>query len=166
MGSDVLDASAFYAGIPFGSVERYSTTRLVYDEVRHIKRGHDAVDILVEIGRLDVREPGARAVGEAEAAAGRTGDLGELSGADVSVIALAIESGGRIVTDDYAVSNVAGNLGIEVCPVMTDGIRVVGRWIHYCPGCGRPHRSGGMCEGCGIPLRKKLRRSRGRAGSP
>ena len=50
MAFRVLDSSAFYAGIPFGSNQPSYTTSLVYDEIKHIKKNHDAIDILIEIG--------------------------------------------------------------------------------------------------------------------
>ena len=64
-----------------------------------------------------------------------TGDYPQLSKQDISVIALSVEMRGLTVTDDFAISNVMKNIGLEVSPVMTGGIRDVGRWIHYCPGC-------------------------------
>ena len=57
MDSRVLDASAFYAGIPFSSSEPNFTTSLVYDEIQHIKKEQDAVQILIETKRLTVQDP-------------------------------------------------------------------------------------------------------------
>ena len=162
MGFRILDASAFYAGVPFGSPEDCYTTPLVYDEVRHIKSGHDALGTLLETGRLRIREPDKESTCEARRAACRTGDLARMSEEDVSVIALCMETGGEIVSDDFAVLNVARNLGLGTSSVMTGGIRHVRRWIHYCPGCGTTHRGGGRgegskgeCPGCGTPLRRR-----------
>ena len=42
MVSRVLDSSAFYAGIPFSSNEGGNITSLVYNEIEHIKKVHDA----------------------------------------------------------------------------------------------------------------------------
>ena len=42
---------------------------------------------------------------------------------------------GRNFSVRPSISNVMKNIGLEVSPVMTGGIRDVGRWIHYCPGC-------------------------------
>ena len=166
MDSKVLDASAFYAGVPFGSGGGpYYTTPLVMGEVAHIKRGHGALDALVDSGRLRVREPSAGSVRRAEEASRRTGDFGQLSEQDISVLALCLEGGGRgVVTDDFAVSNVAGSLGVRVHPVMTGGIRHRGVWIHYCPGCRRSFRGAGECPLCGAALRRKLTRREGVRG--
>ena len=52
------------------------------------------------------------------------------------------------------------NIGLEVSPVMTGGIRDVGRWIHYCPGCradqGGAAGDASRCTICGTRLKRKL----------
>ena len=53
----MLDSSAFYAGIPFSSNEPSYITPLVYNEIDHIKKDHDAIQILIETKRLTVNEP-------------------------------------------------------------------------------------------------------------
>ena len=156
MDSRILDASAFYAGVPFGSPADYYTTPLVYEEIEHIKQNHGALEMLLETGRLKIREPDSKATDVAVRVARDTGDLQQLSRQDISVIALGIEMKGEIVTDDFAVSNVAKNLGLKVSPVMTTGIRDVGRWIHYCPACRTNHTSGKECPACGTLLKRKL----------
>ena len=57
MGSRVLDSSAVYAGVPFGSNESNFITSLVYEEIQHIKKEHDAIQILVETKRLVIQDP-------------------------------------------------------------------------------------------------------------
>ncbi|MCY4490129.1 MAG: PIN domain-containing protein [Thaumarchaeota archaeon] len=156
MGFNVLDASAFYAGVPFRSRDKYCTTSLVYDEIRHIKKNHDALGILLETDRLRILEPEEISTKKAKAAAKASGDFQQMSIQDISVIALAIHVNGKIISDDYAIANVAGNLGISVLPVMTLGIKDVGRWLHYCPGCGAKQDAGNECNICGTPLKRKL----------
>ena len=135
MAFRVLDSSAFYAGIPFGSNEPSYTTSLVYDEIKHIKKNHDAVDILIETGRLTISNPESEFIEIVRNAANKSGDLHELSVEDVSVIALCLKLDAELITDDFAVSNVAKNLNIQVFPVMTDGIKNIVSWTYYCPGC-------------------------------
>ena len=53
----ILDASAFYAGVPFRSSEDCYTTSLVYDEIQHIKKNQDVLGTLLETNRLKIREP-------------------------------------------------------------------------------------------------------------
>ena len=89
-------------------------------------------------------------------AAKETGDFPQLSKQDVSIIALGIETKGQIITDDFAISNVAKNIGLNIAPIMTKGIKDVGKWIHYCPGCKTSFKSGRECLNCGTALKRKL----------
>ncbi len=152
----ILDASAFYAGVPFRSSNDCYTTSQVYDEIKHIKKNHDALGTLLETNRLKIREPDAESTKAAVDAAKNTGDYQQLSKQDLSVIALCIELQGEIISDDFAISNVARNLGLKISPIMTQGIKDVGKWVHYCPGCRTNHSSGNECPICGTPLKRKL----------
>jgi len=152
----ILDASAFYAGVPFRSSNDYYTTSLVYDEIRHIKKNHGALEILLETNRLKIREPDEESIKVAIKAAKDTGDFPQLSKQDISIIALCIEMNGEIISDDFAISNVVKNLGLKISPIMTQGIKDVGKWIHYCPGCRTNHPNEKECPVCGTPLKRKL----------
>ena len=108
MDSRILDASAFYAGVPFRSSADCYTTSLVYDEIKHIKKNHDALGTLLETNRLKIREPTNQSTSTATKAAKKdTGDFQQLSKQDISIIALGIEMNGEIISDDFAISNVA-----------------------------------------------------------
>ena len=152
----ILDASAFYAGVPFRSSSDCYTTSLVYDEIKHIKKNHDALGTLLETNRLKIREPSKESTDAAINAAKDTGDFPQLSKQDISIIALCIEMNGEIISDDFAISNVVKNLDLKVSPIMTQGIRDVGKWVHYCPGCRTNHTNGKECPMCGTPLKRKL----------
>jgi|TARA_B100000959_G_scaffold98331_1_gene104030 UPF0271 protein len=151
----VLDSSAFYAGIPFGSNEPSYTTSLVYDEIKHIKKNHDAVDILIETGRLTISNPESEFIEIVRNTANESGDLHELSVEDISIIALSLKLGAELITDDFAVSNVAKNLNIQVFPVMTDGIKNIVSWTYYCPGCNNNFSESVKCPKCGNTLKRK-----------
>ena len=152
----ILDASAFYAGVPFRSSDDYYTTSLAYDEIKHIKKNHDVLGTLLETNRLKIREPDKESTETAIKAAKDTGDFPQLSKQDISIIALCIEMNGEIISDDFAISNVAKNLGLKISPIMTQGIKDVGKWIHYCPGCRTNHINKKECPMCGTPLKRKL----------
>ena len=159
MVSRVLDATAFYAGIPFTSQSTHYVTTLVYDEIKHIKKNHDAVDILIETGRLTISNPESEFIEIVRNAANKSGDLHELSVEDVSVIALCLKLDAELITDDFAVSNVAKNLNIQVFPVMTNGIKNIVSWTYYCPGCNSNFSESMKCPKCGNTLkRKKLKK--------
>ena len=152
----ILDASAFYAGVPFRSSNDYYTTSLVYDEIKHIKKNHDALGILLEANKLKIRDSDKESTEAAIKAAKNTGDFPQLSRQDISIIALCIEMNGEIISDDFAISNVAKNLSLKISPIMTQGIKDVGKWIHYCPGCRTNHINKKECPMCGTPLKRKL----------
>jgi len=152
----ILDASAFYAGVPFRSSSEYYTTSLVYDEIRHIKKNHGALEILLETNRLKIREPDQKSTEVAVKAAKDTGDFPQLTKQDISIIALCIEMSGEIISDDFAISNVVKNIGLKISPIMTQGIKDVGKWIHYCPGCRTNHTNVKECPVCGTLLKRKL----------
>ncbi len=156
----ILDASAFYAGVPFRSSSDYFTTSLVYEEIKHIKKNHDAIGMLLETNRLKIRDPSKESIEVAVKAAKSTGDFRQLSKQDISIIALCIEMNGEIISDDFAISNVIKNLDLKVSPLMTQGIRDVGKWIHYCPGCRTSHTIGKECPVCGTPLKRKLNKGK------
>ncbi len=152
----ILDASAFYAGVPFRSSNDCYTTSLVYDEIKHIKKNHDALGTLLETNRLKIREPNNESIKIAIKTAKNTGDFPQLSKQDISIIGLGIEMNGEIISDDFAISNVAKNLGLKISSIMTKGIKDVGKWIHYCPGCRSNHSNEKECPICGTPLKRKL----------
>ena len=155
MGFRVLDSSAFYAGIPFSSNEPSYITSLVYNEIEHIKKDHDAIRILIETKRLTINEPDNKFVIAANDAAKKSGDFSNLSDEDISTIALSLQLKAELVTDDFAVSNVAKNLNIKVIPVMTAGIKNIVTWRYYCPGCKIDLSRVTECPRCGNKLKRK-----------
>ena len=152
----ILDASAFYAGIPFGSSDKYYTTTLVFDEIQHIKKNYDALETLIQTNRLFIIEPKLNFVEKVRKKAQESGDIQELSKEDISILSLSLELKGELITDDYAVSNLAKNFKIKVSPIMTSGIKDVGKWIYYCLGCGKKFSNISNCPQCGNSLKRKL----------
>jgi UPF0271 protein len=156
LGSRVLDASAFYAGIPFGSNEPNFITSLVYDEIQHIKKSHDVVQILIETKRLTIKDPDTVFLNKVKNAATESGDLINLTNEDISSISLSLQLHAELVTDDFAMSNVAKNLGITINPIMTNGIKTTGTWRYYCPACEINFSKTSQCPNCGTSLKRKL----------
>jgi len=151
-----LDATAFYAGIPFSSQTTHYVTTLVFDEIKHIKKNHNALQILIDSNRLLVRQPQADFQERVEKCAQKTGDIHSLSKQDISCIALSLELNTELISDDFAVLNVSNKLGINTIPLMTNGIKVVGKWIFYCPACKKDFSDEKNCLLCGNKLKKKL----------
>ena len=155
MASRVLDATSFYAGIPFSSQEQSFTTPLVFEEIKHIKKSHDAVQTLIDLGRLKIVEPEEKIIDFILEKAKNTGDLLNLSKEDVSVLALCIQLNGELVTDDYTVSNVAKHLNLKVIPIMTKGISKIFDSVYFCPACNKIFEKMSECPICGSKLKKK-----------
>lgn len=92
----------------------------------------------------------------------KTGDDGRLSPMDLTVLALALDVNGTILSDDYSIQNTAHVLGLECRPVGTKGITKVAKWSYRCIGCGKWYKQTmPECPICGSALRA-CRRKRSR----
>ncbi|HEV8405310.1 MAG TPA: PIN domain-containing protein [Nitrososphaera sp.] len=153
-----LDAGAFYAGIPFLSSGTHCTTHAVYEEVRHIKKSYGAIEALLDAGTLQVIDPDKSSMKKAGSAAKKTGDYQKLSQADISIIALALQLETTLLTEDYAVANVATTLKIPVKSSSNKGITETRKWIAYCGACGRAFGPNAKeCPLCGNKLKRKYK---------
>ena len=155
MVSRILDASAFYAGIPFASQEKNYTTPAVFDEIKHIKKNHDALNVLVETKRLEILDPQKEYITKVLTKAKEIGDFQNLSKGDISVIALCLQIGGELGTDDYAISNTAKQLSLKVIPIMTKGITEIKDWVYFCSGCEKIFSKISQCPICGTNLSRR-----------
>lgn len=152
----ILDASAFYAGIPFASPEKNFTTPDVFDEIKHIKRHHKAIEVLIETKRLEIMTPEIEYIEKVLLKSKDTGDFQNLSTGDISVIALCIQLNAELITDDFAVSNLAKHLNLKVFPIMTKGITHITDWVYFCSGCEKTFARISKCPLCGNKLSRKL----------
>jgi len=159
----VLDSTAFYAGIPFRGEGKYYTTYQVLDEVRNKGVGAQLIH-----SRVQVTEPSKESVQKVKEASNKTGDLKSLSEADTSILAVTLDlvnskRGDEVVlvTDDFAVRNVAEVIGISLSETAIRGEWKKITWVTYCKGCGKeyldPKRS--ICEVCGTKLSRKPKSS-------
>ncbi len=162
MASRILDATSFYAGIPFSSQEMSFTTPLVFEEIKHIKKEQAAISALIESKRLRIIEPERKFSDTVRKKAKETGDFHNISKEDISVIALCLQLDGELLTDDFAISNVAKHLNLKVLPVMTKGA-VKTNWIYFCSGCEQSFSQVSVCPICGNKLRR--RSSKGKPSS-
>ncbi len=105
----------------------------------------------------EVKEPSRRAVEDVIKAAEATGDLSKLSKVDIKLIALALELNAVLVTDDFAMQNVAEYLGIKWQPVELKGIKELRKWVFVCKACGRAFDEypGDGCPYCGGEIKRK-----------
>ncbi len=155
----MLDSTAFFAGIPFQGEGKYYTTYQVLDEVRGRGVGAQLIH-----SRVQVTEPSKEAVQKVKEASNRTGDQKSLSEADTSILAVSLDliKSKRdeqvvLVTDDFAVRNVAEVVGINLSETAIRGNWKRITWITYCKGCGKEYleAKGSVCEVCGTKLSRK-----------
>ena len=115
-------------------------------------------------GSLLVREPLSSSYEAVRKASLKLGERSALSKADLKILALSLEirmGGGNpvIVSDDYAIQNVAEHLGLSYTFLATFGISYEFNWSFYCPACFRryPHSYlDRKCEVCGTELKRRV----------
>jgi UPF0271 protein len=147
----VLDSSAFIN--EFHTEETISTVPLVREELED--ESAYRFDALEGSG-MHLHIPDEGTVERIERAARETGDLDELSQTDIRLIAAAFELDGNLVTDDYAMQNVAEKLNVSVEVIARDGIEEQRVWTYQCQGCGREFdEKHDRCPICGSELSRK-----------
>jgi UPF0271 protein len=147
----VLDSSAFIN--EYHTDESIASVPLVREELED--ESAYRFDALEGSG-MHLHIPDEETVERIERAARETGDLEELSETDIRLIAAAFELDGRLVTDDYAMQNVAEKLNVSVEVIARDGIEQQRNWNFQCGGCGREfdeHHD--RCPICGSELSRK-----------
>jgi UPF0271 protein len=150
----VLDSSALFAmaQLPDGEcccpsgvvkeLRKYKDSRLDYWE-----------------GLLRVMDPTDAALEKVKEAATKTGDIGRLSPVDITVLALAVDVGGEVLSDDYSIQNTARAMGIPCRGVGQAGITRKEKWNYQCTGCGKWYKEKlDECPICGSPLRAHRKR--------
>jgi UPF0271 protein len=159
----VLDTSAFIMGLdPLGlELESYSVPE-VTEELRQQTGPSFRLTVSSSSGKLKIQPPTTMSLKEVSDRAKSLGDKIALSRTDVSVLALALDlrregKNPVIVSDDYAVQNVAEGAGISYQPLATLGIRQKFSWTFYCPACFRRYAEGEIqvCRVCGTKLKRK-----------
>jgi len=104
---------------------------------------------------MRLETPSDEAVRAVRDAAKGTGDASVLSEVDVRLVALAHDEGATLVTDDYAMQNVASRLGVETRGAGKDEIEEERDWRYRCSGCGRVYDENKRCEVCGSETTRK-----------
>ncbi len=147
----VHDTGSLLAGIPSLLNGLNYTTPLNLEEV---KDSASKTSLSLYLEKLIVTEPRREYL---EAVRRKGEELGEdLSEADVAVLALALQEGAVLLSDDYGVLNVASHLGIAWRSVRTKGISSERRWTWYCPNCGATYsKQLSECPVCGSPLKRR-----------
>jgi UPF0271 protein len=164
----IFDTSAFIMGLHPSTLDQKTlTTPEVVSELGG-ERFNEKYSATLYTRKLEVTSPAENYLILVEEASSASGDRMKLSKADTSILALALElrahgSKPTIVSDDFAVQNVAEQLDLNYIHLSSFSIKTHIKWIWYCPGCRRPLPKGfrgELCPTCGTKVKRKaLRKS-------
>lgn len=163
----VLDTSAFIMGFSPSSVSTPTfSVPTVLEELSSRSFASLRSNASIETGKLIIRTPTGKSLETVHDASSDLGEKFALSETDFQVLALAVDlrsegDSPTIVSDDYAVQNVAEHLKLAYASLTTFGISRKFGWILSCPACYRKYpqdRSRQNCEVCGTELRRRVRR--------
>jgi endoribonuclease Nob1 len=119
---------------------------LVFEEISHIQNKLSSLESLVLSKRIMIFEPTNNMVKLVKTMAKQTGES-RLTDADISILALAKDYNVTLVTDDFALCNLA------------KGIRETRKWTKFCSSCGRGYPSAiSVCSICGNKLRVRYKK--------
>ncbi len=164
----VLDTSLLLGGKDPPRDGSWATTPEAAAEVSPGGKDARRYDQWLAIG-LQVRSAADTARDRVEEAALDAGSLGRLSEADLSLLALALDLKGTLLTDDHTMLDIALRLSILSRTVNSSGIQGTLDFRPRCTGCGRwfdtmPKRE--ECTVCGSPVKAKPSRGAPAASAP
>lgn len=100
-----------------------TTVQEVIDEIKTRKHKER-----LEFREVKVLEPGKEFVRKVEDEAKKTGFDKKLSKTDKKLLALALQTGDALLTDDYAIQKLARIMGIRFKPFQMGGIKQLSFW--------------------------------------
>lgn len=145
----VIDANVLIHGRRNYSFKRASTVPEVMDELES-----EDSRLKAETLDLDVRSPSQENLDKVEKKVGEI--YAKVSGADKSLLALAIDKNEKIITDDKDLQNLAAHMDVTFEAFMGDEIEEKLEWKKACENCGK-EVSNPPCPRCGSDqVRRKL----------
>jgi UPF0271 protein len=110
--------------------------------------------------RVRVSSPSDRSLRKVSEESEKTGDSRRLSEADKELLALALDLGYELITDDYSIQNLARAMGIPARGFDQKGITEVFEWQAKCKGCGKLFPADvRVCDVCGTETRTRRKKS-------
>ena len=150
--STVLDTSFFFGEFP--AEGDLFTVPPVVDELKDI-RAKGNFEKWCARG-LKIQSPSEESRKRVNSAARATKDITVISSTDRDLLALALDLGADLYTDDFAIQNVAFILGVKTIPILQRKARRI-QWKYRCSGCGRYAEQAGECRVCGAAIKRKLK---------
>ena len=154
----VLDSSALYYGkdLP-ADFELVISPGVAAELERHGMA--ERLALLLDT-RVKVLSPSKVSLARILSTCEASGDSMRLSSTDKEILALALDLGYDLVTDDYSIQNVASILGIPCRGLDQKGINRVIEWESRCTGCGKRFSAGtDECDVCGSRTKPAGKRS-------
>jgi UPF0271 protein len=158
----VLDTSAVIAGfVPGLAKAEQVTVQEVLEEACDLCSKLE-LETAVVAGKVKVVGPSKETLDEIRTKVTHTGDT--VSATDIKLLALALglKRAGEepeLVTDDYAIQNLASLFGLSYRRIAMPGIKEVLRWEMVCSACNRGYPPpASRCEVCGSGLIRRPRR--------
>ena len=154
----VLDTSVLYYGKDLPQGFECVITPGVVRELD--KEGMSARLELLMATRVRVSSPSERSLRKVSEESEKTGDSRRLSEADKELLALALDLGYELITDDYSIQNLARAMGIPARGFDQKGIAEVFEWQAKCKGCGKLFPADvRVCDVCGTETRTRRKKS-------
>ena len=148
---EVLDTSAFIH--EYHTDDETVSIPLVKEE---LEGGNEYRFDAMEGAGMELHLPADETVDRVRRAATETGDADEISDTDTRLLATAFELDATLVTDDYAMQNVAEKLDVDAQVIAREGIEEEREWTFQCQGCGREFdEDRERCPICGSDLSRK-----------
>ena len=166
MKAIVLDTSAFIQGYnPGGTNIETFTVPTVRTELKNNLKTR--FDNSVTSGVLKLIPPEEHYIEMVENSTMQMGESEALSKTDKNILALGLQLANEnydpiIVSEDYAIQNMARELGIDYQGLATPGIKKKIEWEIYCPGCRRTFNKSqpeNVCPICGTKLKRRPKKS-------
>ncbi|UCE80762.1 MAG: nucleic acid-binding protein [Methanobacteriota archaeon] len=157
----VIDSSALYYGKDLPSEFELIISPGIASELRRHGMG-DRLDLLLAT-KVKILSPSKESLIQVLAESKASGDLTRLSSADKEILALALDLGYELVTDDYSIQNVAAALGVSCRPLDQNGISRTIVWESVCTGCRKRFAAHvEECDICGSATKTTGRKHGGR----
>ena len=151
----VLDSSGIIRSDLDFSKGKHLITNSVLNELRD-ETTILAVNAAIRNKRIQIQDPSPGYIQKVKIAAEKTGDIERLSETDIEALAVALETGHILVTDDYSMQNIAEILSVKYERTSHRGITRKLTWFKLCPGCKRKYPySSTCCDVCGCELVKR-----------
>jgi len=144
----VLDTSVLYYGKDLPVGYECVITPGVVRELNKEEMG-ERIEMLLAT-KVRVLSPSDRSMQRVEKEAERTGDSRRLSETDEELLAVALDLGYELLSDDYSIQNLARVLGVPCRGMDQKGIAEVFEWQAKCKGCGKVFPADvRVCDVCG-----------------